>query len=194
MVAVIDFSSKTKTANVLANNLAKVYNTHKSGFMAFVRSYFPGFSLQDAEEIYNDSFLVTYNDIQTGKLNNLTCSLQTYINQVGKYKIFDFYKKKKIQTDYFEDIPVSYILGGRIDEIWENATSERKIEIYTFIEKMDDVKCKKIIFAYYYDGLSMDAIAKGMDMKNADVAKTTKSRCLRKMKKILNELLVKKGV
>lgn len=194
MVVVIDFSSKTKTANVLANNLAKVYNTHKSGFMAFVRSYFPGFSLQDAEEIYNDSFLVTYNDIQTGKLNNLTCSLQTYINQVGKYKIFDFYKKKKIQTDYFEDIPVSDILGGRIDEIWENATSERKIEIYTFIEKMDDVKCKKIIFAYYYDGLSMDAIAKGMDMKNADVAKTTKSRCLRKMKKILNELLVKKGV
>ncbi|MDO4557066.1 MAG: hypothetical protein Q4B70_18300, partial [Lachnospiraceae bacterium] len=71
------------------NNLAKVYDKHKSGFMAFVRSCFPNFSVQDAEEIYNDSFLVTYNDIQTGKLNNLTCSLQTYINQVGKYKIFD---------------------------------------------------------------------------------------------------------
>ena len=115
--------------------------------MAFVRSYFPNFSLQDAEEIYNDSFLVTYNDIQTGKLNNMTCSLQTYINQVGKYKIFDFYKKRKIQTDYFEDITTSDILGGRIDEIWENATSERRIQIYTFIEEMDDVKCKKIIFA-----------------------------------------------
>lgn len=162
--------------------------------MAFVRSYFPNFSLQDAEEIYNDSFLVTYNDIQTGKLSNMTCSLQTYINQVGKYKIFDFYKKKKIQTDYFEDIPASEKLESRIDEIWESATSERKQEIYSFIEEMDDVKCKKIIFAYYYDGFSMDTIAKGMDMKNADVAKTTKSRCLRKIKKILNELLAKKGI
>lgn len=191
-MAVIDLSSET--TKVSNNNLSNVYNRHKSGFMAFVRSYFPNFSLQDAEEIYNDSFLVTYNDIQTGKLSNMTCSLQTYINQVGKYKIFDFYKKKKIQTDYFEDIPASEKLESRIDEIWESATSERKQEIYSFIEEMDDVKCKKIIFAYYYDGFSMDTIAKGMDMKSADVAKTTKSRCLRKIKKILNELLAKKGI
>ena len=150
-MAVIDLSSET--TKVSNNNLSNVYNRHKSGFMAFVRSYFPNFSLQDAEEIYNDSFLVTYNDIQTGKLSNMTCSLQTYINQVGNYKIFDFYKKKKIQTDYFEDIPASEKLESRIDEIWESATSERKQEIYSFIEEMDDVKCKKSFLPIITTGL-----------------------------------------
>lgn len=182
-----------KNTKVTSNNLTKIYDSHKSGFMFFVRSYFSGFSMQDVEEIYNDSFLAVYNDIQSGKLNQLTCSLQTYINQVGKYKILDFYKKRKIEVDYIEDYQRSDI-ADRIDDIWDNASSERKVEIYKFVEEMDDVRCKKIIFLYYYDGWSMDSIAKGMDLKSPDVAKTTKNRCMQKIKKILNKLLMKKGI
>ncbi len=174
-------------------NLTNVYDSHRTSFLLFVRSYFPNFSMQDAEEIYNDSFLVVYNNIQSGKLSNLTCSLQSYINQIGKYKIFDFYKKRNIKTDYIEDFTISDI-GSNIDEIWEDASTERRIEIYKFVEEMEDVKCKKIIFLYYYDGWSMDAIAKGMEMKSANVAKTTKSRCMRKIKSVLRKLLMKKEV
>lgn len=175
-----------------SNNLTKMYDSYRTRFLLFVRSYFPDFSMQDAEEIYNDSFLVVYNDIQSGKLNNLTCSLQTYINQVGKYKIFDFYKKRRIKTDPIEDFK-DINIGGRVDDIWGDASKRRKIEVYAFIEEMEDVRCKKIIFYYYYDGWSMNAIAKGLEMKNANVAKTTKSRCMKKIKKVLKELLVKKG-
>ena len=175
------------------SNLTKVYNTHKSGFMAFVRSFFPGFSSADTEEIYNDSFLVAYNDIRSGKLDNMTCSLQTYINQVGKFKIYDFYKKRNIKVDYIEDFRSSDV-PDKIDQIWDNAPTSRREEIYTFLEEMDDVRCKKIIFAYYYDNMSMDAIAHSMDMKNSDVAKTTKNRCMQKIKKILNQLLMTKGI
>lgn len=187
----IDFSSKDSTLS--NDNLTKIYDTHKSGFMAFVRSFFPGFSLQHTEEIYNDAFMAVYLDIQSGKLTHLTCSFQTYINQIGKYKILDFYKKRKIEIGYVEDILKSNITE-RIDDVWDNASSGRRIEIYNFIEEMDDVKCKKIIFAYYYDGWSMDVIADELGFKSADVAKTTKNRCLQKIKKVLNELLIKKGI
>lgn len=188
---IIDLVSKPSTLS--NNNLTKVYNSHKSGFMFFVRSFFPGFLMHDAEEIYNDAFLVVYNDIQSGKLSQLTCSLQTYLNQVGKYKILDFYKKRKIKTEYIEDFPLTDI-GDRIDDIWDNASSERRMEIYKFIEEMDDVRCKQIIFFYYYDELSMEAIANGLEMKSADVAKTTKNRCMQKIKKVLNQILMKKGI
>lgn len=190
-MAVIDFFSKKSTLS--NSNLTKIYDTHKSSFMFFVKAYFPKFSTQDAEEIYNDSFYAVYNDIQSGKLTNLTCSLQTYLNQIGKYKILDFYKRRKIDVDYIEDFQRSDI-ADRIDDIWDNADTDRKIEIYRFISEMDDVKCKQIIFFYYYDGWSMDAIAKGMDLKSADVAKTTKNRCMQKIKKVLNELLITKGI
>ena len=40
----------------------------------------------------------------------------------------------------------------------------------------------------------MDAIAKGMEMKSANVAKTTKSRCMRKIKSVLRKLLMKKEI
>ncbi len=188
---IIDLFLKPSTLS--NSDLTKVYNSHKSGFLLFVRSYFPGFKMLDAEEIYNDAFLVVYNDIQSGKLNQLTCSLQTYLNQIGKYKIMDFYKKRNIKTDYIEDFKGSDI-GDKIDEIWDNASTERRIEIYNFIEEMDDVRCKQIIFYYYYDELSMEAIANGMEMKSADVAKTTKNRCIQKIKKVLNNLLMKKGL
>lgn len=188
---IIDFFSKT---TIMSNaNLTRVYNSHRPRFLLFVRSYFPKFSMQDAEEIYNDSFLVVYEDVQSGKLNQLSCSLQTYINQVGKYKILDFYKKRKIEIDYIEDFKMSDI-GDRIDDIWEDASSDRRIEIYKFVEEMEDVRCKKIIFFYYYDGWSMDAIAKGLKMKSANVAKTTKNRCMQKIKKVLNELLMNIGI
>lgn len=190
-MAVIDFAFKT--TRMSNSNLTKIYDSHKTGFLLFVRSYFSGFSMHDAEEIYNDAFLVVYNDIQSGKLNDLMCSLQTYLNQVGKYKILDFYKKRKIQVDYIEDFQRSDI-ADRIDDIWDNASSERKVEIYKFIEEMDDVRCKQIIFLYYYDGWNMDAIAKGMDLKSPDVAKTTKNRCMQKIKKVFNDLLIKKGI
>lgn len=190
MTAIEFTAKKSDTVNI---NLTKIYDKHKLGFMAFVRVYFPGFSIYDAEEIYNDAFMVTYNNIQSGKLNNLTASLQTYINQVGKYKIYDLYKKRSVKVDYFEDIRSSD-LYDRIDEVWDSSTSERRTEIYKFIEEMDDVRCKRIIFAYYYDNLTMDAIAKGMDMKTADVAKTTKNRCMQKIKKVLSGLLMNKGI
>lgn len=188
-MAIIDLSSKKTTLS--NDNLTKIYNSHKSGFIAFVRSKFSGFPLSDTEEIYNDSFLALYENIQSGKLTSLTCSLQTYINQIGRNKILDYYKKRRIEVDYFEDIGTSDF-ADNINEVWDNLSPDRKTVLYNFLEKMDDVNCKKIIFAFYYDGLSMDTIANSLNLKNADVAKTTKNRCLQKMKKTFRGLIEKK--
>ena len=114
----------------------------------------------------------------------MTCSLQTYINQIGKFKILDFYKKRKLEFDYIDDFQTKDF-GRRVDDMWDNVSDDRKTKIYEFIDKMEDEKCKKIIFAFYYDNLSMDAIAVQLGLASKDVAKTTKNRCMKKIKSLL---------
>lgn len=187
-MAIVNISSKSKTSSI-----TQVYESHKSGFIAFVRSYFSQLPMADIEEIYNDSFMVAHQDIQSGKLDNMTCTLQTYINQVGKFKIYDYYKKRKTPIDAFTDVD-SPTVTNKLDKIWDDSTSARKKAVYEFVENMDDERCKKIIFGYYFDNLSMQVIAEQMKMKNANVAKTTKNRCMKKIKKALAQVLKSNGI
>ena len=137
------------------------------------------------EEIYDDAILVFYNNVKDGKLKELTCSLQTYINRIGEHKAIDLMRKKQLETqeypdfetiDYCERTEEYWIAGG---DDWEE---ERKSVIYNLIERLVE-PCKKILFSFYYDHCSMDMIAKSMGLANSDVAKTQKSRCLSKVKR-----------
>ncbi len=53
-------------------------------------------------------------------------------------------------------------------------------------------RCKDILHYFYIDKLKMREISEVLGLSNADVAKTTKSRCYRKLVEIANELLIKK--
>ena len=176
--------------------LNAIHKECKAPFISHLTIKYPTLSVLDAEEIYDDAILALYQNVKEGKLKELTCSLQTYINRIGEHKTVDLLRQKHLDT---EDFPEYETLDycERTEEYWvaegDSMEEERKSTIYHLIEKLVE-PCKKILFSFYYDHCSMDAIAKTMGMASSDVAKTQKNRCMGKVKRAAEIEFQNKGL
>ena len=176
--------------------LNAIHRECKKPFTSHLSIQYPSLSILDIEEIYDDAILALYTNVKEGKLKELTCSLQTYINRIGEHKAIDMLRKVQIET---EELPEYETLDfcDRSEEYWladgDNMEEERKTTIYDLIEKLVE-PCKKILFSFYYDHCSMEVIAQSMGMANSDVAKTQKSRCMSKVKRAAEIEFQNKGL
>ena len=176
--------------------LNTIHRECKQPFTSHLAIQYPSLSISDIEEIYDDAILALYTNVKEGKLKELTCSLQTYINRIGEHKAIDMTRKAQIKT---EELPEYENLDycERTEEYWlaegDSMEEERKSTIYGLIEKLVE-PCKKILFSFYYDHCSMEVIAQSMGMANSDVAKTQKSRCMGKVKRAAEIEFQNKGL
>lgn len=176
--------------------LNAIHRECKKPFTSHLSIQYPSLSILDIEEIYDDAIFALYTNVKEGKLKELTCSLQTYINRIGEHKAIDMLRKVQIET---EELPEYETLDfcDRSEEYWladgDNMEEERKTTIYSLIEKLVE-PCKKILFSFYYDHCSMEVIAQSMGMANSDVAKTQKSRCMSKVKRAAEIEFQNKGL
>jgi len=67
-------------------SISQAYKEFRQKFFDHIRYEFPKFRDDDIQDAYQMAFSRTYTQIYSGKLNQLSCSLQTYLNQVG-YKV-----------------------------------------------------------------------------------------------------------
>lgn len=177
------------------HEVSRIYSELKAGFFAYNRVYFPLIREEDREEIYNDSFIALCDNIASGKLQQLTCSLQTYINQIGKNKSIDLQRKKNPAqpspdyeiTGWGNDVDI-------IDDDNDALGIERQEEIYKIVKGMDNDTCRKILFGFYWQHYSMEMLAKLTGLNNADVAKSTKARCFTKLRNAVLAAFRKKGL
>jgi len=182
----IDFKRFITLKNASFNKeLNRIYDECKPNFVQHLAIQFSGISMSDIEEIYDDAIMAFYSNIKEGKLTELTCSIQTYINRIGTYKTLDFLKKHQLNFERIPDVEtIDYC--ERTNEYWmtegDSQEEERKNIIYSLIERLVE-PCKKILFSFYYDHFSMEMIAQSMGFATPDVAKTQKSRCMAKVKK-----------
>lgn len=176
--------------------LNAIHRDCKLPFITHLTIQYPSLPILDIEEIYDDAILALYQNVKEGKLKELTCSLQTYINKIGEHKAIDLIRKKQLTT---EELPEYETIDycDATEELWlsdgDNMEEERKSTIYNLIEKLVE-PCKKILFSFYYDHCSMEVIAQSMGMANSDVAKTQKSRCMGKVKRAAEIEFQSKGL
>ena len=184
MIRQLKFFSSSKGAS-FNRELNAIHKECKAPFIAHLAIKFPSLTLLDIEEFYDDAILALYQNVKDGKLKELTCSLQTYINRIGEHKAIDFLRKIHLETEKLPDYEI-IDYSERTEEYWmaegDSMEEERKNTIYHLVEKLVE-PCKRILFSFYYDHCSMEAIAQVMGMANSDVAKTQKSRCMGKLKR-----------
>ncbi|EKU87455.1 hypothetical protein [Bacteroides oleiciplenus] len=175
--------------------VSRIYSELRVSFFAHNRVTFPMIREEEREEIYNDSFIALYNNISSGKLQQLTCSLQTYINQIGKNKSIDLLRKRSPE----ESFPNYEIIGcgsslDITDDDNDAITIERQEEIYKLVKDMENDNCRKILFGFYWQRYSMEILAELTGLNNADVAKSTKVRCFTKLRNAVFAAFHKKGL
>lgn len=128
---------------------------------------------QEALDIFQDALIVFWqkaikNDFElTSKISTYLFSVcqnlwRKELSRKNKFKESD---KEESESNQFENEEMVKIIHACINELGES--------------------CRQILSFYYFDGMSMDQIAKKMGLANSDTAKTKRYKC----KKRLDDLI-----
>src|SRR5690625_1081554 len=166
--------------------LYKVYDLYKSEFFRYLKRY--NLPEEQVWDIYQDAFIVLRENAQKNKLNELNSSVKTYFFAIGKYMALGEIRRngKSVLMDSMEDFEWDESdLGLERDDERKNETS---IKIMQKALNQMGGKCKEILKLFYYQEMKLDEIVETMSYENKDVAKSQKSRCLKNLRKLINEI------
>jgi RNA polymerase sigma factor (sigma-70 family) len=139
-------------------------------------------SSDQAKDAFQEAILDFHQNVIHGKLTELSSSLKTYLFQIGKHKLLNILKKDRRMT--YNDA-LHMINHGEVDIFMEEENKAYTQEqISKAIEKIPE-DCQKVLNLFYFKEYDMDSIAREMNYKNGDTAKSKKSVC---MKNLMNEL------
>lgn len=165
--------------------LAEMYKLHRKEFIKWAFKSFKC-SREDAEEVYQVSFFIFYDNVMTGKLEQLTCNLKTYLFAVGKNKILE--QNRRLARHAFD-------IKEEIMKMDENGfddmqdVEQQYTRISTGLQKLGD-PCKSILEMIYYENCTMESVTQKFGYKNVDTAKNIKYKCMQRLKKIVEAIKV----
>lgn len=167
--------------------VARFLNESRGKFIRYITSKY-SVDEMTAEDVFQDSCIAMWENIQNGNLQNLTSSAFTYLLSIGINKV-----NKQLGKDHklvFRDDFSGE--GDDSDEIADDdMTSDEQLKqqlVANAVNEMKHSNCKEILWAYYRDRLSMDGIAALLGLNNANTAKARKNQCMGKLKEKLKEM------
>ena len=163
--------------------LDKIYLEVKPSFFSFVKSNFPGITSQETEDVFQDSIIDLYKNIQREVLTEIEISFTAYVVHIGKMKLIKLSEQKqKRQTSSIDEIADISV------DVPENLDWGKVEQMVEFIFANIDEGCKAILERYYFKKMSMDEIASDLGYKNADVVKSKKNRCINRVYENVNKM------
>ncbi|MDL2247604.1 RNA polymerase sigma factor [Bacteroides sp. OttesenSCG-928-J23] len=182
--------SKNTSAQLKVNKetVSTFFTESREPFIGYLLRHYTSLRREDAEDLYQESFIALHQNILSGKLTELTSSLYTYLLRIGINKTNDRLKLSgSKQTCQLEEHLWSMDEKIAQMEFIEDESPETEKIVYELIEKMES-PCKEILFGYYYDKYNMEELALRLGYRDASVAKASKYRCMQKIKNIIKKL------
>lgn len=133
---------------------------------------------QDVDDYFNESMIVLYDSVISRKLSDLK-SIKSYLVGVCKNLARrDVAKKSNVEKKEDELRLLFYNENDYSIDDQDNKSIKKLI--YAAIDDLSN-HCKQIILAFYIDQISMKEIAQRFELANANVAKTMKGKCFKKL-------------
>ena len=161
--------------------ILELYQLYRDEFINWSKSNYKA-TQDQSKDAFQEAVLDFHQNIIHGKLTELSSTIKTYLFQIGKHKLLNIQKKERRLT--YNDA-LHLINNGEL-----NAFMEEENQAYTqeqiskVIERLPE-DCQKVLKLFYFSEYDMDSIAREMEYKNADTAKSKKSIC---MKNLMTEL------
>lgn len=163
--------------------LKAIYNRYRAEFLGFGQRYHLD---KDAlADIYQEAFLALRKNALSGKLNELNCSMKTYLFGIGKYMIFDIHKEKKKRVTYEPNLHLADEDPFEVELETTPALTQEQQLLRTYFKELGE-KCRQVLTLFYYRGLSIKEIAEQAGYNSENVVKAQKSRCLKQLREKIN--------
>ena len=130
-------------------------------------------SEEEAKDIYQEALLAFWQKATSGKLE-MTSKISTFLYSICQNlwrKELD--RKSRLRNEEKDGI------------VTDTQDVEERAKLLNMCLNDLGETCKKILFYFYYDDLSMDDIADKMGFANADTAKTKKYKCKKELDKLI---------
>ncbi|MBJ2173231.1 sigma-70 family RNA polymerase sigma factor [Aureibaculum sp. A20] len=159
----------------------RIYEENREKFLNFAKRY----NLSDDENIdaYQDAYVIFYENIMSGKIENFTSSISTYLFSIGKYLIMDILKKNKKQVSSEFNLSIVKEDDNFMEtiEIEEKSISKEQQLLLTYFETLGK-KCQELLTLFYYRGYTINEIMKKESYNSENVVKSQKSRCMKTLR------------
>ena len=131
---------------------------------------------EEAKDIYQEALVAFWQKAVRGELV-LTSKISTYLYSIClNHWRKELDRKSRLSSD---------VVDGEYYQ--SHDSQERSKIIHACIEQLGDV-CKKVLTHYYFDGMSMQEIAKKLKFASTDTAKTKKYKCKKKLDELIKNL------
>jgi RNA polymerase sigma factor (sigma-70 family) len=154
--------------------LTDLYTRYRTEFIQWLSSRL-GCDGELAKDIYQQSILIFYENIQSGKLTTITSQVKTYLFSIGRNKYYEAVREQRKRE--------SFILEKSDDESFPEELLQ---QVEANLDRLGE-PCRSLLIEYYYHKRSMEQLVAMFDYKNADSAKNQKYKCLERLRKLMKE-------
>ncbi|MBK8625377.1 MAG: sigma-70 family RNA polymerase sigma factor [Saprospiraceae bacterium] len=158
--------------------LAMLYQNYKADAVGWIKTTYQ-LDGGDAEEIFQTSIVLLYDNVVTGKLTILTADIKTYIFSIIKNKIIHHNRAKSKTIAY----DASEIIRDTVEEEYQETSKEDLDKAAKALLHIGE-PCKSLLELSYYQQMKLDDITVIMNYKNNDTTKNLKYKCMKRLQKI----------
>jgi RNA polymerase sigma-70 factor (ECF subfamily) len=162
----------------------KLYEDHREQFINFARRY--DLERDDIIDVYQDAYIIFYNNVLSGTLTTLTSSVSTYLFSIGKHLIYNKLKKVPKTVRLTEQIHLNYDSSNLEDISFTQDTLTTEQQLLRKHFAALGAQCKTLLSLFYYRGFTIKEIVESTAYTNENVVKSAKSRCMKTLKARIN--------
>jgi len=158
--------------------MEEVYFKHRKEFVSWSIGKF-GISEDDALDHYQDTLTIFFEKVMNGSITEIESTLKTYLFGIGKNRVRQQFDVSGRKEKYQEGLAEHYRFLAEDDQadVYEEVR-DKTLQLFDEIGE----GCKEILRLFYYEKRSMSEIAYIMGHKSEGVSRTTKKRCLEKIR------------
>ena len=165
-----------------------LYAATHDKFAPLISSILKRKSETDYEDIYGQACIDLMDSVKDGRLKESEdVNLSGYLYTICMRRAVRAEERRKT-----EEKRMRGLFDGSIDEEGQQVDQDAVDEALAFLDKVlagIPERCRAILRRFYWDKLSMKDIAAAMGLKNDDVAKATKNKCMNKFRSVAREML-----
>lgn len=169
-----------------------IYQEMRFGFASILLKSFANSNIrtEDIEDIFQESLVVLMRKVKDGSfVATRDGAMFSYLVEIGSRLTQNFLRKKRALAS---DKAVTISLNRHKEEETSISVDEKQQTQDEFLDRAFDLlpsSCKSLLKYFYWEHKPMDEIASILGMRNADSAKTKKSKCMNKFKEIAAQLI-----
>lgn len=167
-----------------------IYRDMRQGFVSIILQKFAlcGLRSLDIDDVFQESLLVLMRKVKDDMLvAQRNGGVFSYLVTIGTFKVKNLLRKKGYHT---ASDAVTIPDEGHYE--CDTAVDEKQNTQDEFIDRVFDTmpaECRQLLKLFYWERKPMDDIASILGLRNADSAKTKKSKCMNKFKDIAAQLV-----